>query len=139
MRRGAALLFAVGLAACADAGMYEAPSTSECPDNSASVSPTVSPASLARDAAVEIAVEWVLHQTLGQGAVAELAIAGEVMVEVEVGLASASGAASPTYAGSILNPFGAAVPAGVVSVLAQARPVSGCGVLATAATSLVLE
>jgi hypothetical protein len=129
------------LAGCsADDLAAEAPGNGwGCTDNSVTVTFTVEPATLVRNADYTLSVRWEAYEPLNDP-VASLRVGDGPVVEVELPLSGPmDSAVYHGYGGSLLNPFGAGAPAGTVEVLAEAAPNSGCHAFPTAATAFELE
>jgi hypothetical protein len=132
-----ASLLLIALTACSSGVSTNLDSSDRyCPGNHVTALFEVEPAEVARDAAVDITVRWVTTVALVQP-LATFRVGDDPVVEVEVPLVAGSDATD--HRGSLLNPFGAGAPAGVVEVLAEAAPAAGCLVFPTASTAFTLE
>jgi hypothetical protein len=132
-----ASLLLIALTACSsDLSAGLANYDSACPGNDVTTLFEVEPAVVVRDAEVDITVRWLTTAELVEP-LATFQVGDDPVVEIEVPLVAES--AATDHRGSLLNPFGTGAPAGIVQVLAEAKPAAGCLVSPTASTAFTLE
>ncbi len=100
----------------------------------------VTPQSVPRGAAVDIAVQWKVTQTIDEPAEARLVLgeAEEVEVRFPLVLSPLLEGEPPSYGGSLLNPFGAGAPPGDLVVMVRAAD-GGCATPPSDVTTVALE
>jgi hypothetical protein len=128
---------ALAISACAGDDMIADGAAGICPDNTSTHDLLVLPQTLTRGDPVDIAVRWVLSRALDERTRAYLKLEADD-VEVDLPLALLPDEPDSTYAGSVLNPFGAGASAGMLTIVTSGYG-QDCTNEVSAATQIELQ